>query len=65
MQWKMLSGLEHEVRSQLSNTEHKGDRLLKDWMEPDSPQEGFLNHIGCFIDGTFILAVEVSGLVNI
>lgn len=37
----MLSGLEHEVRNQLSNTEHKGDRLLKDWMEPDSPREGF------------------------
>lgn len=36
----MLSGLEHEVRSQLSHTDHKSDRLLKDWMEPDLPQEG-------------------------
>lgn len=56
MQWKMLSGLEHEVRSQLSNKEHKRDILLNDQMEPDSLGEViFFNPIGCFIDGTFVL----------
>lgn len=36
MQWKMLSGLEHEVRTQLHNTQHKHDILLNVWMAPDS-----------------------------
>ena len=57
----MLSGLEHEVRSQLSNTEHKHDIPLNDWMEPDSLREGyFLNPIGCFLDGTFIFTCVKS-----
>lgn len=43
------------MRSQLSNTEHKHDLLLNEWMEPDSLREGyFLNPIGCLIDGTFM-----------
>lgn len=67
MQWKMLSGLEHEVRSQLSNTEPKHNIFLNDWMEPDSLREGyFLKSCWVFYWWYFHIHTHVvNGLVSI
>lgn len=63
----MLSGLEHEVRSQLNNTEPKHNIFLNDWMEPDSLREGyFLKSCWVFYWWYFHIHTHaVNGLVSI